>query len=122
VERVFSVSEARTLLPALTDLLTKLIAAQREIVDTAPPGGHRVAAGNGSAAAAAGVSAAEHLYVELLREIDSMGVIVRDASTGLIDFAATRGSEPVYLCWRLHEPDIGYWHPRTTGFAGRLPL
>jgi hypothetical protein len=39
-----------------------------------------------------------------------------------VDFAANREGEPVYLCWRLGEDHIGYWHARDTGFMGREPL
>ncbi|MBW3594373.1 MAG: DUF2203 domain-containing protein, partial [Actinobacteria bacterium] len=28
----------------------------------------------------------------------------------------------VYLCWRLGEPEVGYWHKRDEGFPGRRPL
>lgn len=122
MERVFSFDEASALLPRLAELLTKLRDAHRELVDTAPAEGERISSGNGSAAAASAVSEAEHRYLSLLRDIDALGVIVRDPDTGLIDFAATRADEPIYLCWRLGEEAIAYWHPRDTGLAGRSPL
>jgi hypothetical protein len=33
-----------------------------------------------------------------------------------------RESRIVYLCWRLGERAIEYWHETDTGFAGRQPL
>jgi hypothetical protein len=87
-----------------------------------PPQGEHLSTGNGSPAAASALSAVERRYVSLLQRIESMGVVVRDAQTGLVDFAATREGAPVYLCWRLGEPTIGFWHPRDTGIAGRQPL
>jgi hypothetical protein len=122
VERVFSLGDARALLPTLTKLLAALQAAHRELVDVAPGQGQRISSGNGSAAAASALSAVEQRYMDLLRELDSMGVVVRDPQTGLVDFAATREGDPVYLCWRLGEPDIAFWHPHDTGVAGRQPL
>ena len=110
------------MLPQLTELLTRLRDAHRDLVDSAPAEGERIAAGNGSAAAASAVSQAEHGYLSILRDIDALGVIVRDPSSGLIDFAATRDGEPVYLCWRLGEDAITHWHPRDTGFSGRQEL
>ena len=53
---------------------------------------------------------------------DEVDLIVRDVESGLVDFAAMRDDEAVYLCWRLGEPSIGFWHPRDTGFGGRQPL
>ena len=122
MERVFTLEEARALVPTLSGLLTQLQAAHRELVAVAPKEASRIASGNGSASTASALAAAEHRYVELIREIDGIGVIVRDPRTGLVDFAATRDDEPIYLCWRLGESDIGHWHPRDTGMAGRQPL
>ncbi len=28
----------------------------------------------------------------------------------------------VYLCWKLGEPEVLYWHELDAGFAGRQPL
>lgn len=54
--------------------------------------------------------------------ISAMGVELKDAATGLVDFYALRNGEEVYLCWRYDEPAIGYWHPIDAGFAGRRPI
>jgi len=51
-----------------------------------------------------------------------MGVEVKDPSTGLIDFRSLRGDEEVYLCWRLGEGRIAWWHDLDSGFQGRRPL
>ena len=47
---------------------------------------------------------------EVIDEIESVGGILRDPKTGVIDFPAIRLGEPVYLCWRLGERRISYWH------------
>ena len=36
--------------------------------------------------------------------------------------AVRRGDALVYLCWKLDEPTVAYWHPVETGFSGRQPL
>jgi hypothetical protein len=43
--------------------------------------------------------------------------------TGLLDFHA-KGSDGVvyFLCWRLDEEDLGFWHLPSEGFPGRKPL
>jgi hypothetical protein len=40
----------------------------------------------------------------------------------LVDFPSLRRGEKVYLCWKLGEERIGYWHGIEEGFAGRKPL
>jgi hypothetical protein len=58
----------------------------------------------------------------VVAEIGGLGVVVRDPSTGLVDFPAERDGEPVYLCWRLGEDEVAHWHDRDSGFSGRKPL
>ncbi len=55
---------------------------------------------------------------ELLRH----GVELKDPRTGLIDFRHLRENRIVYLCWKLGEKRIEWWHELDTGVAGRLPL
>ena len=55
-------------------------------------------------------------------EIQQTGCLVKDVDTGLVDFPSLRGGEKVYLCWKLGEERIGYWHGIEEGFAGRKPL
>ena len=58
----------------------------------------------------------------LLEHLVSLGVIVRDLDSGLIDFPTLRDGEPAWLCWKLSDGDLGYWHTTREGFASRQPL
>lgn len=57
-----------------------------------------------------------------LRRIDRWGVLVKDLETGLVDFPTLRDDREVYLCWRLGETGIHWWHTIEGGFAARQPL
>lgn len=57
-----------------------------------------------------------------LERISKTGVILRDLRSGLIDFPARQGNVDYYLCWRLGERDIDFWHLADDGFQGRKPL
>ena len=59
---------------------------------------------------------------KLAQEINDLGIIVRDAERGLVDFPAFLEGREVYLCWILGESTIGFWHEIDTGFSGRQPL
>jgi hypothetical protein len=122
MERVFTHAEASALLPRLTELLTALRVAHNASLGESAELDHHPVASNGSASAAMRASGPFTEAQRLTAEIDRLGVILRDPDTGLVDFAAVREDEPIYLCWRLGEERIGYWHPRDTGFRGRLPL
>jgi hypothetical protein len=59
---------------------------------------------------------------EYARELDNLGVQLKDPHTGLVDFPAWMDGHEVYLCWRLGEDKVDYWHELETGFAGRKRL
>jgi len=122
MERVFTQDEATALLPRLTELLTALRDAHRMAMELAGSGTKHTVSSNGSAAAAVTVSGPMLEVERLSDEIEGLGVILRDPETGLVDFAAMRDGQQIYLCWRLGEASIGYFHPRDTGFMGRQPL
>ena len=59
---------------------------------------------------------------EGVQQIESWGCVVKDLDRGLVDFLTRRGRGQVFLCWRLGEAEIRYWHGLQEGFAGRKPL
>ena len=59
---------------------------------------------------------------EYLDELKKLQVELKDFFTGLIDFPSKRNGREVYLCWKLGEPKVDYWHDLHSGFAGRQPL
>jgi hypothetical protein len=58
----------------------------------------------------------------LFADLHGIGCEVKDVQMGLVDFRALRDDRTVYLCWKLGEDDIRFWHELDTGFAGRQPL
>jgi hypothetical protein len=59
---------------------------------------------------------------EVLERIQEFGCLVKDLDTGLIDFPTLFHGQEVYLCWRLGETGIAYWHKVEDGFRGRQPI
>ena len=60
--------------------------------------------------------------VELVNRIQETGVLVKDLDIGLVDFPSLLDGEEVYLCWKLGEDHIAFWHGIDEGYAGRKPL
>jgi hypothetical protein len=58
----------------------------------------------------------------MVNRIDAWGITLRDIDTGLVDFPALVNGRQVWLCWRLDEGPIEWWHELETGVAGRLRL
>jgi hypothetical protein len=54
--------------------------------------------------------------------IDELGITLRDIESGLIDFPALASGRQIWLCWRLGEDDVAWWHDLTEGFGGRRAL
>lgn len=53
--------------------------------------------------------------------LDDWGIVLRDIRSGLLDFPALVEGRRVWLCWRLGEDAVAWWHETTTGFEGRQP-
>ena len=59
---------------------------------------------------------------ETINKIQESGCVVKDLDLGLVDFPSLMKGEEVYLCWKLGEEHIGFWHGIEEGFSGRKPL
>ena len=94
----YTVDEARQLVPAVRSTLLQL-AVERRRPDPSPD-----------------------VVRALLEHLDSLGIVIRDLDEGLIDFPTLRGGERAWLCWKLSDADLGYWHSTREGFASRQPL
>ncbi|MGH7610780.1 MAG: DUF2203 domain-containing protein [Candidatus Dormibacteria bacterium] len=122
-ERSYTVDQAQDLLPALTEVL---VALRRELgLATAEAGLEQARSGaghNGGGEAASAMLAAGRRVERQMAFLQEHGILLRDLESGLVDFPAERGRNPIYLCWRLGESEIGFWHPRDRGFADRRSL
>ncbi len=58
-------------------------------------------------------------FVEELHEI---GIELKDADVGLVDFPTTVDGKTAYLCWQLGESEVQSWHTGESGYTNREPL
>jgi hypothetical protein len=117
----FTLEQANRLLPELRQLLLQLKAdvgsTTAEADRLQPLSGHNGGGGWASRILTAG----QRAQARLLR-LRSMGILLRDLDTGLVDFPSRVEGQPAFLCWRLGEASVSYWHPRDRGFSSRRPL
>jgi hypothetical protein len=128
--RHFTLEEATSLLPRLTEILLAMQARKRELdrlrQDLAEAAAQ--AAGDGHlrerdlAQKRTAVEAAASALSGMARQITDLGCELKGIDEGLIDFRARREGREVHLCWRLGEERIAFWHDLEAGFEGRQPL
>lgn len=71
------------------------------------------------------VSEREECFQQVIRsvnEIQSMGCVVKDIESGLVDFYFNNNGEIVCLCWKFGEQRISHWHPINEGFKTRREI
>jgi hypothetical protein len=59
---------------------------------------------------------------EFVDELRQLGVEPKNGPDGLVDFPALLEGRPIYLCWKLGEPEVLHWHELDAGFRGRQTL
>ena len=116
----FTLDEARKQLTAVHALVSKLAELKKTLNGKGwDVSKHRYFGGIGPNGDGSFPPEMERL-VEIVRILDEKGVLVKGIDEGLIDFPHIRvNGEEVYLCWKLGEDDILYWHRIPDGIAGR---
>ena len=52
----------------------------------------------------------------------SLGGITKDIDQGLVDFPGEMEGQEVWLCWKIGESHVRFWHGLDEGFANRQAL
>lgn len=55
-------------------------------------------------------------------ELEQVGARIEGYDHGRVDFPAEVEGRPVYLCWRLGEPSVQFWHEVDGGYDARRPV
>jgi hypothetical protein len=128
---LFTLEQAEAMLPQVRDELLAMQACKRELDDLRTDLVHvaETSTGNGHVKDEDDLGRkrrrAEALVDDLnqrLTRINGWGIELKDLDEGLIDFPSERAGRTVYLCWRLGEERIAWWHEVDAGFAGRQPV
>ena len=131
-ERYFGPEEVERLLPRLSSIMARVMAAHAEGAEARAwleKEQQRITmAGGGVVDQAAWRTARERLddsartVQEGLEAIRKMGGVTKDLGLGLVDFLHLREGREVNLCWRYGEERITHWHGLSEGYATRKPL
>ena len=130
-KRLFTVEEANAALPLVRAICNDLARLSREVVDRR----ERLSvllAGRGDgpsdpyrdelAQIEDELAKDNQQLQEYVQELRDLGVEPKNGVEGLVDFPSLMEERVVFLCWKLDEPEVLYWHEIADGFAGRQSL
>jgi hypothetical protein len=120
-ERLYTLDEANAELADLRERLPRLRVARDGLIAASERIKEAVASDGGGVAEVGWFTHQQTLKTEL-EHLAERGILLRDPEVGLIDFPAERDGRRVYLCWRLEEDEVAWYHEATAGFGNRKPL
>jgi hypothetical protein len=123
-KKLFTLDEANAFVPQLLDLVPKIQKLSVCLNNSFPDikNARDKAKWNGGSDQGVDYLNAVLKYNDLMRKIEEMGCEVKGIREGLIDFPSLREGKEVYLCWRMPEKEILFWHDINAGFTGRKPI
>lgn len=132
--KTFTVAEANSLLPQVIPLVEQLQSLHRSIQQATKQLEDAVAklsGGNGHPIQSPKEQIQEltshqltlvEAFQSALAQLQEVGGALKDLDLGLVDFQGLREGEVVFLCWKLGESRVQFWHTLESGYAAREPL
>ena len=123
-KKLFTLDEANAFVPQLLDLVPRIQKLSISLNNDFPDikYAREKAKWNGGSDQGVDYLNAVLKYNDLMHRIEGMGCEVKGIREGLVDFPSLREGREVYLCWRMPEKEILFWHDLNTGFSGRKPI
>lgn len=125
----FTHAEAQSLLPEVGRLLREALAAKSEyqeaekaihgLTERVMMMGGVIVDRDRALEARSRRDAAAATLKAAIAAVQETGCVVKDLDIGLVDFPTLFKGAEVYLCWKLGEPAIEFWHGLDEGFRGR---
>ena len=120
-DRTFSPAEANAELPELRERLPRLRDARHALIASSERITDAVGADGGGVEGGDWFRAQQSLETEV-RWLADRGILLRDPESGLVDFPHELEGRTVFLCWKLGEGNVGYYHETHAGYGSRKPL
>lgn len=117
MHRLFTIDEARAELPRVLGAAGVVIELRAGLAEAT----HRQRNGD-STVSLPELKASEARLSEILDGFVASGIEVKGFAPLLLDFPSLLDGAEVLLCWLEGETDIGWYHHRDHGFAGRRRL
>ena len=69
-----------------------------------------------------GFRSAVHRVRGYVKELEAVGVELRDFERGLVDFPARMNGRDLRFCWQPEEDSVQFWHEPGQSTCGRRPI
>ncbi|MFI6800437.1 DUF2203 domain-containing protein [Streptosporangium canum] len=119
MDRIFTVEEARALMPALLERADEFVSLRGDLAELARDLRERGASESGGLPEA---KAFEARLDEILGWFEAHGIEIKGVAPLLVDFPSVLDGVSVRLCWLEGDRDLAWYHREDLGFAGRRPL
>lgn len=121
---MFTAEQANELLEILRGQVDRMLEASHSLRRARPEldGLLEKASYAGGVRVPRGIYRAMETLLDTVTGIQEQGVLVKDVTSGLLDFPSERNGSVVFLCWKAGEPTVSHWHSMEAGFEGRQPL
>ena len=124
--RYFTVEEANRTLPLVRRVVSDIVSTHRRLMEKAEE--YRALAVEGEAQ----VVRRDEIEQELreltgavnafIEELNDIGILFKGFEHGLVDYHARLDGRQVFLCWKLGEPSVEWYHELEAGYQGRQRL
>ncbi|GII57437.1 hypothetical protein Pth03_58260 [Planotetraspora thailandica] len=120
MDRIFTVEEARSLLPKVLEHVRELVTLRADLAELSYD---LKQSGSSDIGGLAESKAFEARMDEILSWFAAEGMEIKGVAPVLIDFPAVLDDGvSVRLCWMEGEEELGWYHRSELGFAGRRVL
>ncbi|MGD2153303.1 MAG: DUF2203 domain-containing protein, partial [Gemmatimonadales bacterium] len=124
--KYYTVEEANKTLPLVRRIVTDIVAAHNERAELIKEYGHLDHDLETMKTRRRELDELLHELTDRINahidELEKISVVFKGFDLGLVDFYAMMDDREVFLCWKLGEPQVEYWHELDAGYAGRRPL
>jgi hypothetical protein len=130
--QIFTIEQARAMLPLLRLIVTDISLSHRELTERKSNLRRMLRRNEGSSrfqvydAEIAEIqedlkNETAHLE-EYVSELEQLGVVLRSAHDGIVDFPAQIDEAPAFYTWQMEQPDVLHYHWADESTADRKPI
>lgn len=121
-KRRFTVEQANSTLPLVSRIVADVVKVHQQFADQQSKIEEFKPNSKQRAEVEKVIDRTRERLVSLAEELQGVGAELKDPEIGLIDFIGRHQGRDVYLCWKLGEARIGFWHELDAGAPGRQAI